>query len=255
MSAIVPFQFEGENVRIIDREGEPWFVLADICRICEVGNPSQAASRLDPEERDTIVLNEGHIDQGLSSNSLGTSLGIVSESGLYSLILSSRKEAARRFKKWITSEVLPAIRKTGTFGSPNLDDPAVLQTLLLGHVAKRIEAENRAAVAEKAVEVAKPKVGFYDRFAEHEGLYGLQNAARVLGQNPNKFIGWLKEWALFYQGGALVPKVYWREKGVFEVKCTVVDDKARYQSFVTPKGLQYLAVKLGVDQLPLGGAA
>lgn len=131
----------------------------------------------------------------------------------------------------------------------------VLVQLLTEHASKRIEAEQRAAAAEKAVEAVKPKAEFYDQFANADGLYSLQNAARVLGQGPNKFIGWLKAGYLFYQGSALVPKVQYREMGVFEVKATIVDDKARYQTYVTPKGIQYLAKKLGLGQLPLSGVA
>ena len=129
---------------------------------------------------------------------------------------------------------------------PDLSDPAVLVQLLTEHASKRIEAERRADAAERAVEAAKPKTDFYDKFADADGLYGLQNAARVLGQPPNKFIGHLKQGYLFYQGGALVPKVEFRERGIFEVKATDVDGKARYQTYVTPKGVQYFAKKLGV---------
>ena len=77
----------------------------------------------------------------------------------------------------------------------------------------------------------------------------------MLNQGPNKFIGWLKQGYLFYQGGTLVPKVEYRERGVFEVKATVVDDKARYQTYVTPKGIEYFARKLGVERPSLEHAA
>jgi anti-repressor protein len=134
---------------------------------------------------------------------------------------------------------------------PDLDDPVILQQLLSFHTAKRIEAERRADAAEKVVEAAKPKTLFYDKFAGADGAYSLQNAARILGQGPNKFIRKLKEEYLFYQGSALVPKVKYREMGLFEVKVTLVDDKARHQTFVTPKGLQYFSKVVGCHQLPL----
>lgn len=106
--ALKVFQTEDHiDFRTIDLDGEPWFVLADVCKALDIGNPSMAASRLDEDER------------GISS--IETPSGyqpmvIISESGLYSLILTSRKEGAKRFKKWVTSEVLPAIRKTGSYG-------------------------------------------------------------------------------------------------------------------------------------------
>jgi len=91
------------QVRTIMQNGEPWWVLADVCKVLDLKNPTHSANRLDDDERAT--LNVGR--QGEAT--------IINESGLYSVILTSRKPAAKRFKKWVTSEVLPAIRKTGGY--------------------------------------------------------------------------------------------------------------------------------------------
>jgi prophage antirepressor-like protein len=110
--ALKVFEYENKRpFRIIDRDGEPWFVLADVCAELGIGNPSQAASGLDDDERETLINNEGIADRRVQA------LVVVSESGLYSLILRSRKPEAKRFKKWVTSEVLPSIRRTGRFGA------------------------------------------------------------------------------------------------------------------------------------------
>ncbi|MCA1971319.1 MAG: hypothetical protein LDL44_00630 [Caenispirillum sp.] len=107
---ITPFLFEGEHlVRTLDIGGAPWFVLVDVCRVLSIRNPSQAASRLDADEKDTLHNAEGIADPRAQS------LTIINESGLYSLILTSRKPSAKRFKKWVTAEVLPTIRKTGRY--------------------------------------------------------------------------------------------------------------------------------------------
>ncbi|WP_333828287.1 BRO-N domain-containing protein [Pararhodobacter sp.] len=107
MSAeIIPFDFEDQAVRVLMRDGEPWFVVNDVCRVLEIGNPRDAVSRLDDDEKDV-----GSADT-LGGNQKVT---IISESGLYALVLTSRKEAARRFRKWITAEVLPAIRRHGRY--------------------------------------------------------------------------------------------------------------------------------------------
>jgi prophage antirepressor-like protein len=108
MTAIIPFTFESSNVRVIERGGEPWFVLADVCAILEVGNSRDAAARLDDDEKgvDTIDTLGGP-----------QSATIINESGLWSVVLTSRKENAKRFKKWLTSEVIPSIRKTGAYGA------------------------------------------------------------------------------------------------------------------------------------------
>lgn len=112
MTNMTPFIFEDQHfVRTLTQQGEPWFVLTDVCRVLGIGNPSQAASRLDEDERMTLINNEGHSGQRGGAQSFT----IINESGLYSLILTSRKPAAKRFKKWVTSEVLPSIRKTGAY--------------------------------------------------------------------------------------------------------------------------------------------
>jgi prophage antirepressor-like protein len=107
-------------VRVAMLSGDPWFVAADVCSVLEIENQSQAVSRLDVDEIDNIITNDAIGRQ--------RSTTVISESGLYSLVLTSRKPEAKAFKKWITSEVLPAIRKTGSYSiAPALpDDPLSL---------------------------------------------------------------------------------------------------------------------------------
>ncbi|WP_201829566.1 antA/AntB antirepressor family protein [Microvirga zambiensis] len=121
-----------------------------------------------------------------------------------------------------------------------LNDPEYLRKALLINVEKVIALEGQVAEA-------KPKVEFYDQFANADGVYGLQNAGRVLKQPPNKFIDSLKRKYLFYQGGALVPYRTYVERGLFTVKMEMVEDKARYRTFVTPKGIQFFADQLGLN--------
>jgi len=101
---IIPFDFEEQAVRVIMRDGEPWFVAVDACRVLEIDNVSQAMTRLDDDEV-TLITNEGN----------RRPMNLISESGLYSLIFTSRKEQAKRFRKWVTAEVLPTIRRTGSY--------------------------------------------------------------------------------------------------------------------------------------------
>ena len=103
--------FEDEKhskFRVIDRDGEPWFVLSEVCAELDIANVSDAASRLDDDEKDNLGITDVIGRERLTI--------IINESGLYSLILRSRKPDAKRFKKWITSNVLPSIRKTGAYG-------------------------------------------------------------------------------------------------------------------------------------------
>jgi prophage antirepressor-like protein len=102
------FQFPAYELRTVMRDGEPWFVAADVCAALDIGNVSMALRRLDDDEQ-TLISTEGQAGHGAQSQNL------INESGLYSLILGSRKPEAKKFKKWVTSEVLPAIRKTGRY--------------------------------------------------------------------------------------------------------------------------------------------
>lgn len=110
---IVPFLFEGEHtIREIERAGQPWFVVADVCAAIGITNPTMAVATLDDDEKSTLSLTEG-----------GPERLIINESGLYTLILRSRSATkpgtvAHRFRKWVTSEVLPTIRRSGTYEAP-----------------------------------------------------------------------------------------------------------------------------------------
>lgn len=110
------FTFSSQALRVIMRDGEPWFVAADVCAALTIGNVTDALKRLDDDEQ-TLVSIEGQAGNGAQSQNL------INESGLYSLILGSRKPEAKKFKKWVTSEVLPAIRKTGRYVAPQAQPP------------------------------------------------------------------------------------------------------------------------------------
>lgn len=103
-TSLIPFSFHSNEVRAFEREGEIWFVAKDICSILEIDNPTMAIRSLDDDESTLSTIEGSH-----------RPTNIINESGLYNLIFRSRKESAKAFRKWVTSEVLPAIRKTGSY--------------------------------------------------------------------------------------------------------------------------------------------
>lgn len=110
------FNFNGIQIRAIDRNGDPWFVAADLCQGLEIGNPTQAIEELDPDYKTTIDRMTLSNREGHSTTRGGAqTYNIVSEAGMFSLIFKSRKPSAKAFCRWVTSEVLPAIRKTGSY--------------------------------------------------------------------------------------------------------------------------------------------
>lgn len=111
-----PLLFEEQHlIRVIDRGGEPWFVLADVCKALEITNAGNAAARLDEDEKGIHTVDTpGGLQQ----------LSVVSEAGVYSLVFVSRKPAAQRFKRWLAHEVIPAIRKQGFYDARKREAPA-----------------------------------------------------------------------------------------------------------------------------------
>lgn len=132
-SALVTFSFAPSfPLRIVLRDGEPWFVAADVCAALAIANPSDALRRLDDDEKEVVDFsaldsNEGRATQQLSGFEPKV-INLINEPGLYSLVLGSRKPEAKRFKKWVTSEVLPSIRKTGRYEVER--PPAVAEEVL-----------------------------------------------------------------------------------------------------------------------------
>lgn len=110
-TAITPFNFNNSEIRLIVRAGEPWFITADVARVLGYRDASNAGRVLDDDEKGTHIVSTPGGDQKLT---------VINESGLYALVLRSRKPEARKFAKWVTSEVLPAIRKTGKYERTSL---------------------------------------------------------------------------------------------------------------------------------------
>lgn len=145
--ALKNFEFEGAGVRTLMKDDAPWFVLSDVCRVLEISNAPHAASRLDDDEKATIANNDRVAGSGAQS------FTIINESGLYSLILTSRKEAAKRFKKWVTSEVLPTLHRTGAYMmAPNDDDlPSRADRRVFGARVSKVNAAARLISVANAI--------------------------------------------------------------------------------------------------------
>lgn len=155
------------NVRVLLQGDEPWFVANDVCGCLEINNSRQALSRLDTDEKADVILNDG---------SQNRKMNIVNEYGLYNLVLSSRKPEAKEFKRWVTHEVLPSIRK---YGSYNVNIPKTLPDALKAY-ANEIEAHNQTRAL---LEEQKPKVLFADAVnASHTSIL-VGDLAKLLRQN------------------------------------------------------------------------
>ena len=241
MNAIATFNFDGAAVRTTTgADGDPWFVATDVCAALGIGNAAMALVRLDDDEKGVSSIDTlGGVQQ----------ISTVNESGLYSLILGSRKREAKRFKKWITSEVLPAIRKTGSYSvaaNPMavLGDPAAMRALLLGYTEKVLALQDK-------VEVLEPKAEALDRFATAtDGSFCMSDAAKTLQVPPRKFIAKLQEMGCIYRRPMGSGWLAYQDRiaiGVMEHKVTTGDKSdgtewANTQARVTAKGMARLAL-------------
>ncbi|WP_025860088.1 phage antirepressor KilAC domain-containing protein [Acetobacter papayae] len=183
-TALTPlaFDFEGHAVRTINRNGITWWVLADVCAVLEISKYRDTATRLDDDERGAVLVDTLGGPQEMTA---------INESGLYSLILTSRKAAAKRFKKWVTAEVLPALRRTGTYSIGAQPD--------IGHVLGVAEAAIHAS--QNAVRVLAPKAQAYHNLTCMDGLHTLTDAAKLCGQTRNQFLSKLEAIGWIYRSG------------------------------------------------------
>ena len=160
---IIPFNFNGTNeVRaIVDQQGEPWFVAKEVCAVLGIRNHIAAVSRLDKDEKSGVSIADPH---GRIQESF-----IINEPGLYSLILRSRKPEAKAFKRWVTHEVLPTIRKKGAYVPPQMTESEQLLALAQGVIdlSKQIERD-------------RPKVEAFHKLMDSGQLYRITDAARRL---------------------------------------------------------------------------
>lgn len=221
------------EVRTLNIGGEPWFIAVDVCKALDINNVSMAISRLDDDERDTISLTEG-----IPGNPNKT---IVNEPGLYALVLSSRKPEAKKFKRWITHEVIPSIRKTGGYiaGQETLSPAELMAKALL--VAQKTIAEKEALIAQTKVEnaILQPKADYFDELVERNTLTNFRETAKQLGVKQKALITFLLDRKFIYRDkrGKLLPTAG-KSDGLFEVK-ECYNDKTQWagtQTLVTPKG-------------------
>ena len=233
------------EVRIFDKNGEPWFVGRDVCNILGYGNPRDAISRHIDEDDKGVV----------KSDTLGgnQNLTVINESGLYSLILSSKLPNAKRFKHWVTSEILPSIRKHGMYATDELiNNPDVFIQVLQELKAER----ERKAALEAQAEVNRPKIIFADAVAASHNSILIGDLAKLIKQNgvdigQKRLFEWLRNNGYLMKSGASynLPTQKSMELKLFEIKERTINNpdgsiRTTKTTKVTGKGQQYFINKL-----------
>lgn len=239
------------QIRTIQQNGEPWFVGKDVADILGYQNGSRDVNRhVDEDDRQNYQNGTFESNRGLT---------IINESGLYSLILSSKMPKAKEFKRWVTSEVIPAIRKTGGYiaGSENMTDAELMAKAVLVAQSTIQQRDQRIKELENDVQAAKPKVLFADAVSASDSTILIGDLAKILKQNgyntgQKRLFQWLRENGyLIKRHGADYnsPTQSAMEMGLFAVKestviCPDGHTKVNKTTKVTGKGQVYFINRL-----------
>lgn len=234
MNKVTIFKYEESKlVRTMNVSGEPWFVLKDVCDVLGLSTPARVAERLDSDE-----VSQAHL---IDSMGRSQEMTIISESGLYNVILRSDKPEAKPFRKWVTAVVLPSIRKNGGYiaGQEELSPQELMAKALL--VAQKTLTDRDARIKELTAQnqIMQPKAEYFDELVARNLLTNFRETAKELGIKEKDFVGWLLEHKYIYrdQKNKLMPYAA-KNNGLFEVKERTGrhNDWAGTQTLITPKG-------------------
>lgn len=238
MNGLQIFTYNGNEVRIVQKDGEPWWVLKDICEVLGISKYRDTAARLEDDEREPIRVDTlGGAQEMLC----------VNESGLYNVILRSDKPEAKPFRKWVTSEVLPSIRRHGAYMTPETLEAAILNPDLLIRLCTALKDEqdkNKALQAANSTlavdnQIMKPKADYFDEIVDRSLLTNFRETAKQLQIKEKEFIRFLLDRKYIYRDkkGKIQPYAD-KNSGLFEVK-EFVNEKTGFsstQTVITPKG-------------------
>lgn len=246
MSALEVFQYADREVRTISIDGELWFVLADICGVLGIANSGNVAARLD----------EADIRQAdISSGGQRRSVTIVSESGMYEVVIRSDKPEARRFRWWVTHEVIPAIRRTGTYA---VETPEQLMARAV------VQAQEIIARKDEQIAALAPMAEAWEEIADAGTDYAVRDVAPMLSRagietGPQRLFETLHELGWIYRGEKQRWAPYARAVDAGLLKLRAMSPYRDHdtgdlmpsapQVRITPKGIERLRVRLGAGVL------
>lgn len=231
------------EIRTTIIDGEPWFVGADIANSLGYSNTRDAIkAHVDADDKADVVIHDGRQNRKMTA---------INESGLYSLIFGSKLPSAKQFKRWVTSEVLPQIRKTGGYIPINTKDDEVTIMAKAHQILERTlqEKDKIIETKSKALMIAQPKADKYDKLISAEGYMSFNVVAKQLGTGRNRLMQLLREKGILFRDGlSNIAYQTYCERGYFVVKySTGRNGFACGVTKVTTKGLEWLYDLLNED--------
>lgn len=238
MNNLQVFNYNGNEVRTIQKDGEPWWVLKDACEVLGLSSPHKVFDRLDEDEKGRNQIPTPGGEQEMT---------VINESGLYNVILRSDKPEAKPFRKWVTSEVLPSIRKHGAYMTPETLEQAILNPDMMIKLCTALKDEQDKNKALQAVnssltvdnQIMKPKADYFDELVDRNLLTNFRETAKQLQVKEKEFIRFLLEKKFIYRDkrGKIQPYAD-KNNGLFKVK-EFSNEKTGFastQTLITPKG-------------------
>lgn len=243
MNDITIFNHLGNDIRVMtDAQGEPLFVLKDICDALDLGNNREVARRLDEDGVSTTDVTD-NLGRNQKTN-------VVTEAGLYEVIFMSRKPEAKAFKRWVTSEVLPSIRKHGMYATPATIEDMIANPDIIIQLATTLKEERAArAKAEAEIEAQRPVAALGKAIETAEGdltpsAFGKILSKTIKNMGPNKFCRWLLDNNFAFRNGQgkIIPMQDAVNRGILILTERINPaGKIRPQLLVTPTGQAYFA--------------
>jgi len=239
--------FNGEfgGIRVIqDKAGEPWFVLSDVCKILELSNPSKVAKLVDEDDLTTI--------QVIDNLGRKQKVNAVNESGLYQVIFQSRKPQAKKFKRWVTNEVLPAIRKHGLYATDEVIEKTLSNPDFMIEILQKFKEEKQKRVElQQELQQNLPYIVFAKQVETSKTSIKIREWAKIISKRgytigQNRLFKWLRD-----NGYLMInnePYQAYIDRGYFEVKTkaihTPTGEKQVKTTYVTSKGQVALTEKI-----------
>lgn len=239
------FTYEDTQIRTVVVEGEPWFVLADLCKVLDLPNVSMVAQRLDD-------LNISQADVQNSRGQMRKTV-IVSEAGMYEVVIRSDKPEAVSFRRWVTSEVLPTIRKHGGYLTEKKIEEVLTSPDTIIRLAQDLKQAQKARDAmESYARELEPKADAYTRFIDADGTYAVGTVAKMLGLSQNKLFDRLRGGGIFISKGPMRNTPYQQYMHHFAVKAFEYERAngtrgTSYTTRVLGTGVEFISRKLGLE--------
>lgn len=241
------YEFGGHLVRIVEVDGEPWFVLSDLCSAAGIANPWNVVNRVEADDLRRVEV--------IDSMGRRQMANAVNEGGMNDVIVRSDSPNARPFRRWVTHEVLPAIRKTGSYSIQPVNPYEELLPKSFPEALRQLaQTHERVEMLDTKVRELTPKADSFDEFMASDGTEGVGKVGKMFDIGEVKFFEMLREGGIFISKGAMRNTPYQQYMHHFLVKAKAIKHRdgsvsMAHTTYVKPSGVDFIGRKLGLTRV------